>query len=184
MPYQSTNLPTSINIAGIDYGSICVSDLGTGGGIEGDPYLTPLQHIAVNNTDINDNIFNNIEPLIYSNFNINSGFLKSDPIITGSLDNVITLSGSTVDNLSRGFYTKSSQELNFSCEGLQDAVPRKVFIPILAKIKDKSSSIFQYGEYIMIIFSRATIIEKENITGTNAGNSISIFRLKNRPIIK
>jgi hypothetical protein len=188
VPYQGqTNLPASINIEGSNYGSICVSDLGSGGGITGNPYLAPLQHIPINKKNIiNDDIFNNLELMIFSNFNVDSGFVKFNPILNGNLDNIINLSGSTFDNLSRAFYSMSSQELNFSYDGLQISIPRKVFIPIVAKITDKSSSIFQFGEYVMIIFSRGIISEKENVTGyySNGNSSISVYRLKNRPTIK
>ena len=74
--------------------------------------------------------------------------------------------------------------MKFVSEGLQTAVGRKVYIPILARVNDPTNTMYLHGEYVMVIFSRAVLSEKENLTGYFSGGncSIAVYRLPNKPI--
>jgi photosystem II stability/assembly factor-like uncharacterized protein len=185
-PQCQSNLPTTLTVSSIVVSPVIyVSNLGSGGGISGEPYLTPLQHIPIKNTTIvGDTIFSNLSSLQFSNFTIDTGFAQVPVNIPGSFSGTITFSETAVDRVFRTFYSVASKESIFSCEGLQFAVPRKIFLPIIAQVDDPTNRIFMQGEYLLVIFSRAVISESENITGyfSNGDCSISIYRLPNRPI--
>jgi photosystem II stability/assembly factor-like uncharacterized protein len=185
IPLQCQTLPPTLTIEPVSSPSFMyVSNLGSGGGTAGEPYEIPLEHIPVNSSSIdNDNLFNNLIHMQLANYLIDSGFVQLPVTIPGNFSGKeFTLSSPTTDNLSRSFYSHCSCELKFRAEGLQKTVPRKIYLPMIAKVKN--SSLFMSGEYVLIIFSRPSITDKENITGyfTGGNCSISVYRLPNRPI--
>jgi hypothetical protein len=165
--------------------SLFVSNLGPTGGIAGEPYELPFEHIAIND-DITDSMFCNKLYLKIADMLINSGFAQIPVTIPGNfIGQSLTFSGASSDMQSRAFYSICSQDISFSAEGLQLAVPRKVYIPIIAKVKT-ASNIFIADEYLMIILSRTVLTDKENRTGMFADSncSASVYRLPNRPMKK
>jgi hypothetical protein len=185
IPHQTQNLPSTLVIEPVQGPiNLYVSNLGSGGGLEG-PFDLPLEHIPVNSNSITDDrIFNNLVQLRLANYYVSSGFLQLPVNVPATFfGSSITLSSLTQDTLGRIFYSACSKELVFEGEGLQLAVPRKVYLPILGRIKN-DNSIFMPGEYALTIFSRPVLTDRENKTGYFAqGNcSISIYRIPNRPI--
>jgi hypothetical protein len=186
-PQCQMNLPATLTVSPAVVPSVMyISNLGSGGGITGEPYLTPLQHIPIGDPTIvaGDNIFSNIDFMQFSNFSIDSGFAQVPVSIPGSFADSIVLSSATLDAAVRSFYSIAFKEFIFSGEGLQFSTPRKVFLPIIARVNDPTNKIYMHGEYVLVIFSRGIITETENRTGyfSNGNCSISIYRLPNRPI--
>ena len=184
-PYQSQNsLPLELVIEPIQGPlNIYASNLGSGGGTDGEPYELPLEHLPVNSDLADDKIFSNTVQLQLANYFVSSGFIQIPITVPGSLGSSITLSSQALDKQNRSFYSVCSKELKFVGEGLQLAVPRKVYLPIIARVKE-GNSVFMNGEYILVIFSRPVINEKENVTGyfANGNCSIAVYRFPNRPI--
>jgi photosystem II stability/assembly factor-like uncharacterized protein len=185
-PQCQTNLPSTLSVSPVITPPIMyVSNLGSGGGTEGQPYLTPLQHIPIADpTIIGDSIFSNLDPLQFANFTVESGFIQLPVYVPGSFGDIITFSVAAIDKVPRSYYSVASKEVIFQSEGLQLALPRKVFFATVARVNDPSNRIYMHGEYVILIFSRGVISETENQTGYYAGGncSISIYRLPNRPI--
>jgi hypothetical protein len=104
---------------------------------------------------------------------------------SGPFYEAIRFSSPSVDQNSRPFYSQCSQKISFTAEGLQLAIPRKVYIPVIVKVKN-SNTIFTANEYLMAIFSRTILTDKENKTGifANGNCAVSVYRLQNRPIKK
>jgi photosystem II stability/assembly factor-like uncharacterized protein len=185
-PQCQANLPESLTVEAVIVPPVMyISNLGSGGGVQGVPYLTPLQHIPVNDSSIDgDSIFNNKDPMHFSNVTIDTGYVQMPIYIPGSFSGNITLSEPTLDKVSRPFYSKVSKEISFTCEGLQVSAPRKIFIPMIARIEDKLNRIYMHGEYVLLIFSRSAFSDRENKGGYFSGGncSVSVYRIPNRPI--
>ena len=161
-----------------------ISDAGDGGGLIGSPYSKPIEQISINDSAINDTLFNNKEPLQFNNCKILSGFAQLQVIVPGHFSGEsFTLSGVSVDSKFRSFYTTCSREMTLESEGLQFPVGRKVYFPVIMRVNDPTNRIFMQGEYVMVIFSRPSF-DMENKTGYFSGGncSISVYRLNNRPI--
>ena len=186
VPSQGQILPSSLTVEPISgTPNLYVSTSGLGGGMEGEPYVLPLEQIAINDVNIaNDQQFNNLIQMKFANFMVDSGFVQLPVTIPGNFyGSTITLSSPSYDNLKRTFYSVCSNELKFQAEGLQLPVARKVYIPILARVMD-ASGLFLKGEYVLLIFSRPVSTDAENKTGyfANSNCSISVYRLSNRPL--
>jgi hypothetical protein len=184
-PVQTQALPTILTVEPVTSSScIYVSNLGSGGGVEG-VYDLPLEHIPLNSSYIvNDKIFSNFVRMQLANYFVTGGFLELPINVPGSFrGSTITFSNPTQDSLSRAYYSTCSRELVIEGEGLQLAVPRKVYLPIIARVVG-DNSMFMNGEYIFVIFSRSVLTDKENKTGyfSNGNCSISVYRFPNRPI--
>lgn len=189
VPHQSVeNAPTSVTLETVlQPNMMYVSNLGTGGGTEGEPYGNPLEHIPVNDSLIgSDGIFNNLNPMRFHNFMVDSGFVQLPIKVPGTFEDSFTLSTPIVDNLGRAFYSTCSISPQFSAEGLIVGVPRKAYIPVLTRVLNASDNKLLVGEYLMVIFSRPLTSERENTVGyTSGGNdSIAVYRLPNKPIGK
>lgn len=185
-PYTSmTTLPASVSLTVVETSpSVCVSALGSGGS-GGEPYSNPMEFIPTNNSTIlNDGFFSNYDKLRFSSFSVDSGFVSMPAIIPKKFSDTITLSSLTVDNMNRPFYSACSEQFEVFVEGLQMALPRKVYLPVLARVKDPSNTIFMTGEYVLVVFCRTFTTETENSVGYISGNhdSIAVYRLPNRPM--
>jgi photosystem II stability/assembly factor-like uncharacterized protein len=185
IPFQTQNLPATLTVEPVNSPlNLYISNLGAGGGTEG-AYDLPLEHIPVDSDSItNDKRFSNFVRMQLANYFITSGFLELPVNVPGSfLGGTVTLSGPTQDSLLRQYYSTCSKELVFEGEGLQMAVPRKVYLPLVARVVGDNST-FMNGEYVLVIFSRPVMTDKENKTGyfSNGNCSISVYRFPNRPI--
>jgi len=182
---------------------VYISNLGTGADplIKGLPYEIPVQHIAVNDDDVkSDNIFSNVDDLDFSNFSINSGFVKMPAIISRKFGGELTLSepNNVGDRLGRPFYGKASEDIVFQCEALTNSTPRKVFIPMLGRVRSDMVKPFVRGELVLILFSKVYKSRADNVTGyyeeletyttEEIGEipetAISIYKLNNRPLVR
>jgi photosystem II stability/assembly factor-like uncharacterized protein len=186
VPSQCQSVPDTLTIEPISGPlNLYVSNLGSGGGTEGEPYSLPLEHIPVNSDTItNDQVFSNLVQLQLANYMVSGGFLQLPVNVPGSfLGSAVTFSGVTQDALGRIFYSTCSKELVFEAEGLQLAVPRKVYLPVVARVQG-DNSLFMNGEYVLVIFSRPVVSDRENKTGyfTNGDCAVSVYRFPNRPI--
>lgn len=185
-PYQSQGLPPSLTIEPVQGPlNVYVSNLGAGAGNDGEPheYNLALEHLPVNSDLVDDKIFSNTIQMQMANSFISGGFIQIPVTVPGALGGSLVLSTPLLDKQNRSFYSACSKELKFAVEGLQVPVPRKVYLPLIARVKE-GNSIFMGGEYIMVVFSRPVILDKENVTGYFAsGNcSIAVYRFPNRPI--
>jgi photosystem II stability/assembly factor-like uncharacterized protein len=184
-PSQCQTLPASLTVKPVLVPpSMFVSNLGPTGGSAGEPYTTPLEQIPINGTMTETDFCNKIY-LQFANMLVSSGFAQMPTIIPGNFEGeALTFSGPLADSAARAFYTQCSQDIVFEAEGLQTAVPRKVYIPLIVKVKT-ANSIFIPGEYLMIVLSRAIQIP-ENKTGifSNGNCAVSVYRIVNRPLQK
>ena len=185
-PYQSVGvLPNSLTLEIQNWPeSLFVSALGTGGGIEGQPFTNPLENIPVNDYLIStDGYFQNNDKLIFSNFSTDTGLVQLPVIIPGKTGDTITLSSSSSDALGRTFYSQCSRDMLFEAEGLQLSSFRKIFLPVIAKVTGSSDGKFLPGEYVMVIFSKTSTYDPENSTGMGISGSLTaVYRLINKPL--
>jgi hypothetical protein len=187
-PFQSiAELPESLTIKPVTRPSaIFISDLGTGGSLfEKTPFLQPLINIPTSD-NLGDQNFYNIEPMVFSNFSIDSGFVNLPTYVPANLGESLTFSLVTTDNLSRSFYSNCSKEFTVITGGLKTGCPRKNFIAIVGRISSSTDNSLLKGEYILIIFSRNEFLDIENIAGFIADNktAVAIYRLPNRPLAR
>lgn len=204
-PYQTVeSLPSSLTVEIMSTPDfIYVSNLGTGGSnaVPKDPYENPLEHIPVNDEDLgNDNIFSNVDDLNFINFNIDTGFVKLPALISRKIGEDVVLSSpnNTGDRVGRTYYSNCSQEFRFQAEALLHPVPRKVFIPMLARIRSDTISPFIRGELVMLVYSKVFRARVENEVGIfndeneeyspgyfeEADTSIGVYKLFNSPTVR
>jgi hypothetical protein len=205
IPYQTlNNLPDTLSVEivkGSDF--VYVSNLGTGGDITrlAEPYENPIDHIPVNDTNfINENVFCNLDDLDLSNMRIDSGFIKLPAYIGRVLGKNITLSdpNNVGDKIGRPYYSSCSEVFKIQTEGLSFGNQRKVFVPMLARIRSDVTTPFVRGELVMLIFSKYFKARTENEIGfykdTNVEyqpgyfeevlTSVGVYRLENKPIVR
>ena len=188
VPYQGiTDLPATLTVEFVTKPqTIKISDLGTGGGTPGVPYVTPLEHIPVNDPNVTDEeAFFNIDPMIFNNFSIDTGFVQMPVLVPASISGDISFSGIAKDVLGRTYYSTCSKDLMFVAEGLTQNLQRKIYVALLAKVKSASDGKLLPGEHIMVIMSRSTS-DKQNFTGFSSDSNavIAVYRLPNKPISK
>ena len=188
VPYQGiTDLPATLTVEMVTKPKVInISDLGTGGGTPGVPYTTPLEHIPVNDPNvIDEQAFFNIDPMVFNNFSVDTGFVQMPVFVPASIATDITFSGITKDVLGRVYYSSCSKEMLFMTEGLTKALQRKIYVAAIAKVKSASDGKLLPGEHIMVILSRSTS-DLPNVTGFSSGSNsvIAVYRLPNKPISK
>lgn len=205
VPYQGIgNLPAEMKVEILNTSDfVYVSNLGTGATplVKGEPYEIPVEHIGINDDSIaNDNMFSNIDDMDFNSFSIDTGFVKLPGIISENLAEDIILSepNNVGDRLGRPFYKGCSQDVIFQAENLTLGTPRKVFVPMLARIRSQMVAPFLRGELVLLIFSKVYKARLENRTGfyednnieyepgytEEAPTSISVYRLTNKPIVR
>lgn len=205
VPYQSVaNLPSEMTVEIIKNSDfVYITNLGTGSSdlIPGEPYAVPAEHIPVNSDEVfNDNFFSNVDDLDFSNFRIDTGFVKLPAIVSQYVGDDLTFSqpNNVGDKLGRPYYRECSSDIISHCEDLTISTPRKVFIPFLARIRSKMTYPFLRGELILVIFSKTYRARNENKTGfyedtgteylpgyvENVDTSIAMYRLINKPIVR
>ena len=189
IPYQSIpDLPTTLIVDPvIQENTVYVSSLGNGSSIVAkEPYDNPLMHIPINDVNITDDKIYNIEPLRFSSFSIDSGFVQMPVYIPADIGSTLTLSASTKDYINRYFYSECLTEFKFVTDNLKIGEPRKIFIPILVRVKESSDDRLLKGEYLLMIVSRTAYLETDNYTGYEAdGVSVmAMYRLPNKPIVR
>jgi len=204
-PYQTLNtLPESLSVEIMkSFENVYVSNLGTGGTpiIRGEPYQNPIEHIPVNDPGfLNENIFSNVDDLDFINYSIDSGFVKLPAIISRTLGKTITLSNpnNVGDSLGRAFYSECSENFRVQAEDLTIATPRKVFIPMIARIRSAVTEPFVRGELVLLVVSKVYKARIENSTGfyedeneeyqpgyiEEADTAVGVYRLANKPIVR
>lgn len=204
-PYQTVdNLPTKLTVEVLtssDY--IYVSNLGTGGSnkLKKEPYENPIEHIPVNDASfVNDNMFSNIDDLNFTNFSVETGFVKLPAYISRKLGEDITFSlpNNIGDRLGRSFYSACTENFRFQSEGLVSAVPRKVFLPMVGRVRTDVIKPFVRGELVLIILSKVFKARSENEAGffeddneeyspgyfEESKTAVAIYRMQNYPTVR
>jgi len=205
IPYQTVNnLPNELKVEIVSVPDfVYVSNLGTGASslVNGEPYEIPIEHIAVNDSSvINDNMFSNVDDLDFASFSIDTGFVKLPAIIANSVgDDLILSSPNNIgDRLGRTFYSEVSDQVFFQAEGLTISTPRKVFVPMLARVRTAVTSPVLRGELVLLVFSKVYKARIENKTGffddpdveyapgyvEFADTAVSVYRLNNKPLVR
>ena len=187
MPYQSESyLPSTLTVEPVVVSeSMYVSSLGDGGSLtDRAPYDNPLLHLPINDANFFESQIYNIEPMRFSGFSIDSGFAKMPAFIPGSLGSSFVLSSATKDDLDRYFYSVCGTEFKFITDNLRVGEPRKIFIPILVRVKESSDGRLLKGEYLLMVVSRTAHTETDNYTGyeTDGVSVMAMYRLPNKPI--
>ena len=187
-PYQSVpTLPATLTVELVTKPEVVyVSNLGTGGGMEGDPYTSPIYHIPVNDTAVTDDtIFNNFDPMVFNNFSVDTGFVQMPVHIPARIGLGVTFSNPLKDAQGRSFYGSCSQELLYRTEGMTVGQNRKIYVAMVARVTGVPSTQFTVGEYLMVVMSRNVYAsEAENYTGYvgGTGSAIAVYRLPNKPL--
>ena len=180
------DLPLSLTVKTITRPeSLYISNLGTGGSsVTPEPYSYPLINIPINETAVYDSFFYNVEPLRFSTFSVDSGFVLIPVRVPGNLSENLVLSGVGTDSERRVFYNTCSKEFKFIAEGLLTPAPRKIFIPFLCQVIESDNRLLLKGEYIMVIVSRNVSMDTENYTGyiEDDKSVLAVYRLQNRPL--
>jgi len=190
VPYQSvTDLPLNLTVETVTKPTVMnISNLGTGGSSTvPEPYNHPLNHIPTNDVNVaDDNEFYNQDRLRFSNISLDTGFVQMPVYVPGSLGTELELSDIKSDNNGRAYYNNCSRDFQFITEGLQIAVPRKIFIGVGARVKESSDGKLLKGEYVLLVISRNELMELGNYTGYKADDNsvIAVYRLPNKPIVR
>jgi hypothetical protein len=178
VPYQTQELPVSLTVEPVSVPtSMYVSTAGAGGGNQG-VFDIPIEHIPVNNSDItSDKKFSNLIEMQLANYLVNSGFVQLPVLIPGTfLGSSISLTSIQTDSEERSYYSNCSRDINFYSEGLQSPVARKMYVPTLMRVTE-DTSLFKKGEYVLVVFSKTSLTEKENTVNSDC---ISIYRVPGR----
>ena len=188
-PYQCIeDLPTTLTVQIVAKPqSVTISNLGTGGGVEGSPYVGPIQHIPLNDpTLFNDNGFYNFDPFEFNNISIDTGLAQMPIYVPGSTAAEVTFSNPSKDHLGRGFYSTASREITFSAEGLTMGNPRKIYVTMIGRVRAVSDAKLVNGEYVLVVMSRNALVDKNNMTGwqANSNCAIAVYRLPYKPIVR
>jgi len=187
IPKQTVpSLPSSLTLDVVTVAPVIVSTLGIAGGAAGSPYDNPIEHIPLNGTITTgvpgDEYLGNYDPLQFGNYSINSGYVRLPTLIPAGVGQQVTLSSASSDAAGRTFYQTCSVATQFSAEGLVTTIPRKVYAPILARVKACSDGRFEVGEYVLVVFGKSTASSRENTVGSS--DAIGVYRLPNKPICK
>jgi hypothetical protein len=204
-PYQCvSSLPEELVLEvmkGSDF--VYVSNLGTGSSmtVDGVPYAIPLEHIAIADDSVStDNFFSNVDDLNFQSFSVDTGFVKLPGIISRNVGEDITLSSpnNTGDRLGRSYYRACSENFVAQAEGLVVGTPRKVFVPMICRVRSDVTAPIMRGELVMVLFTKAYKARLENKTGIyeddaveyvpgyleEVDTAISVYRLTNKPIVR
>lgn len=204
-PYQTiANLPDELKVEILKCSDfVYITNLGTGSSdtIKGEPYAVPAEHISVNSEDVfNDNFFSNVDDLDFANYRIDTGFIKLPAIISQYVgeDLIFSNPNNIGDKLGRAFYQTCSSDIIYHCEDMTISTPRKVFIPMIARVRSNVLYPFLRGELVLVVFSKTYRARTENKTGyyddtdieyapgytEEADTSISLYRLTNKPLVR
>ena len=205
VPYQTVgNLPAELTVEILNMSDfVYITNLGTGASevIRGEPYEIPAEHIAVNDDSVqNDNTFSNVDDLDFNNFRIDTGFVKMPGILSQYVgeDLVLSKPNNIGDKVGRSFYAVSSVDVVAQSESMTIGTPRKVFVPMVARVRSDVTYPFVRGELVLLIFSKVYKARLDNKTGyfedtdteyapgyiENAETAISVYRLVNRPLVR
>lgn len=190
IPFQSVSgLPSSTTFRPvIDPKTLYISNIGLGGSLyDKSPYDFPLLHIPTNDPVIaSDNEFYNVDLLRFPDFSIDNGFVQMPVYLPGSFGEDLTFSELETDYAARTYYSVSSKEFTFTTEGIKIGNMRKIFMPVLCRVKETSDNRLLRGEYVLIIVSRNALMDLDNYTGYEIdGKSVlAIYRLPNKPLAK
>ena len=204
-PVQTVgNLPSEMTIEvvkGSDF--VYVTNLGTGASnvVKGVPYVVPAEQIGVNDdTVVNDNMFSNVDDMDFATYSVDTGFVKLPATISNYVGEDITLSmpNNVGDRQGRSFYTICDVEVYAQSEGMSISTPRKVFIPMIGRVRSDVTSPVMRGELVLLLFSKVYKARTNNVTGwfedTNeeyapgyterASTAVCVYRLTNKPIVR
>jgi hypothetical protein len=205
IPYQTVgNLPDELKLEIVKTSDfVYVTNLGTGASeiIRGEPYAVPAEHIAVNDASVqSDNVFSNVDDLDLINFRIDTGFVKLPGILSQYVgeDMVLSQPINIGDQIGRPYYSDCSLTMVAQAENLTLGTPRKVFVPMIGRVRSDILHPFIRGELVLVIFSKVYKARLENKTGffedngteykpgyvENAETAISVYRLTNKPLVR
>jgi len=205
IPYQTIgNLPGTLTLEVVNMSEqVFITNLGTGASsvVFGEPYEVPAEHIAVNDDSVNnDNVFSNIDDLDFSNFSVNTGFVRMPGILSQYIGEDIELSSpnNVGDKVGRPYYSSCSVDVIAQAENVTQGTPRKVFVPMIARVRSDITYPIMRGELVLLIFSKVYKARLENKTGffedndaeykpgyiEDAETAISVYRLVNKPLLR
>jgi len=182
---------------------VFVTNLGTGSSnfIEGVPYVVPAEQIGVNDDGVDsDNMFSNVDDMDFATYSVDTGFVKLPATIANYVGEDITLSSpnNVGDRLGRTFYTTCDVDVYAQAEGMAISTPRKVFVPMVARVRSDLTSPVSRGEVVLILMSKVYKARTENAAGyfedgneeyspgytEEADTAICVYRLTNKPMLR
>ena len=205
IPYQTVgNLPEELILEVVNMSEqVFITNLGTGASeiVRGEPYEVPAEHIAVNDDSVkNDNMFSNVDDMEFSNFTIPTGFVRMPGILSQYIGEDIVLSrpNNVGDKVGRTYYSSCSVDVIAQAENMVTSTPRKVFVPMIARVRSDVLYPVMRGELVLVIFSKVYKARIENKTGfyededaeykpgyiEQTEPSIAIYRLTNKPLLR
>lgn len=204
-PVQTVgNLPEELVVEvlkGSDF--VYITNLGTGASniVEGVPYEVPAEQIGVNDdTVVNDNMFSNVDDMDFAAYSVDTGFVKLPATIANYVGEDMTLSSpnNVGDRLGRSFYTDCNVDVYAQCDSMAISTPRKVFLPMVARVRSAVTSPLLRGEIVLLVMSKVYKARTDNIAGwfqdkgeeyapgytEEAKTAICVYRLMNKPIVR
>ena len=169
--------------------SMYISNLGYGGGLTSSLYMNPLKQISINDTSIGtESFFHNIFGLNMDNGLYEGGGILTMPMhLYRTVSGDITFSGPKSDNFGRHFYTLSDTQLLFKAPGLTLPNPRKIFVPMLAKVTSDVDSPVLRGEVVLLMVSQPRNTDLANTLSINSVLSttcVSVYRIPGMPLLR
>jgi photosystem II stability/assembly factor-like uncharacterized protein len=204
-PVQTVgNLPDEMVVEvlkGSDF--VYITNMGTGSSnvVKGVPYDIPAEQIGVNDdTVVNDNMFSNVDDMDFATYSIDTGFVKLPSIVSNYVGEDMTLSSpnNVGDRLGRTFYTDCDVDVYAQCDQMSISTPRKVFIPMVARVRSDVTSPVMRGELVLLLFSKVYKARTDNVTGwyedtgqeyapgytEEAKTAVCVYRLTNKPLVR
>jgi len=204
-PVQTVgSLPSEMKLEilkGSDF--VYITNLGTGSSavVKGVPYEVPAEQIGVNdNSVVNDNMFSNVDDMDFATYSVDTGFVKLPATITSYVGEDMTLSApnNAGDRMGRSFYTSCDIDVYAQCDSMAISTPRKVFLPLLARVRSALTSPVVRGEIVLVLFSKVYKARTENVVGwfaddneeyapgyiEEAKTAICVYRLTNKPLVR
>ena len=184
------SLPSSMSFELLNVSpSMYLSDLGYGGGLKSSLYSNPLKQIGINDPSIaTESFFHNLFGL-----NMAGGLYEGGGILTlpmhlyRTAGKDISLSGPTSDQFGRHMYTLSDTQLLFKAAGMTLPTPRKIFVPMLAKVTSSTTSPVLRGEVVLLVASQPRNTDLDNTLSINSTSStacVTIYRIPGMPLIR
>lgn len=189
VPQATDNLPNYLSFEVLSMGnSMHVSNLGFGGGLTGMPYANPLMQIAIPDDTVGtESFYHNLFGMNTKDISEDGGYLTLPMYQCRSVGSTLTLSAPKSDMFGRYFYTQADSQLVFKAAGMNMPQPRKMFVPMLARIVSSVTSPVLRGEVVLLVVSQSKNTDTTNtmMVGPNGGGAaIAMYRVPGMPLTR
>jgi len=173
VPPQTPSLPSTLDLSLLHLDDrLFASNLGTGGGNDGQPWYNPLVHIPENASISKDSDLTNTSDLLISDFGGNWGLLELPVLFQTPWELVTQLSSNSTDGEGRPFYSDSDQDFIARAQSLTSGQWHRTALFSLARVKS-GSGLLATGTLVLVCFSETTN-EADNRAGVQGSSTFAV----------